>query len=282
MVGFPLIHVPVVALIATKPRVPFLEKFSVPSIRHQNLKPHAVVIVSDCRGFARAEMDRIRKQLRGVPVWFLSNQERQGAAGCWNSGIAFIKRNIGESYVAILDDDDRWLSDHLSTCKQFATVHDCNIVLSGIQVIKNHKIITSHLPSSVSVSDFLVGNPGWHGSNTFVKVSALESVGGFTAGLVSCNDRDLAIRLLRNRDLTISYTKTATVKWYIHEGTEALSAPGSQQKMTGCAQFLSLHGSKMSAGEKDAFFRRIECLFNLSKYAVLEEARKIGTLKAGI
>ena len=74
-----------------------------------------------------------------------------------------------DCWVAILDDDDEWKDDHVSTCLA-ATNKDCQWVVSGIirqgqsgptkePILKNHPV----------ANEFFTTNPGVQGSNIFVR-----------------------------------------------------------------------------------------------------------------
>jgi hypothetical protein len=264
---------PIVTLIATTPRLELLERYALPSIRSQSLQPAMVVIVSDGRGLKEFETQSIRSQLPCTNALFLQNERAPGAAGCWNTGIHEILQTFPDCYVAIIDDDDEWKEHHLATCFDFSENGSADLVVSGIHIVINDQVAGTNLPSNLRPEDFLRGNPGWQGSNTFIKASILRSVGGFTDGLISCNDRDLAIRVLNRPNVNARYTNTATALWNCNANPSALSAPGSVQKLRGCAQFLQLHERHMSELDRKVFFDRIEGFFEWSMQDI--EAEKL-------
>lgn len=264
---------PIVTLIATTPRMEQLELHALPSIRKQLNPPSLVVIVSDRRSLVDSEKQSIRDQLPGVDVLLLENEHSSGAAGCWNTGIKAILKIFDDCYVAIIDDDDDWRENHLKVCLDASEACSVDVVISGINRVINNQVAGTNLPSRLHPEDFLRGNPGWQGSNTFIKASMLQLVGAFTDGLVSCNDRDLAIRVLSQPMANIRYTKTATTFWNCNATPDALSAPGSLQKLRGCAQFLQLYERQMSELDRIAFFQRIEELFKWSMQDI--EAEKL-------
>lgn len=261
---------PVVTLMATVPRIDALLKISLPSIKAQIQQPEHLVLVADSRPFTEIEQQHIVDLLPNIPVTFLMNLYSSGAAGSWNTGIKFINSIFTTCYVAILDDDDHWTERHLQICGEYAVSTSADIVLSGINVVNNGKILTTNYPKGVTATDFLTGNPGWQGSNTFARLDMLYRAGKFSDGLVSCNDRDLAIRVL---DLmpSIAYTQSASVFWHVNEREDALSAKRSIQKLVGSAQFFRKYHQRMSSMQKDAFFRRTEMLFNWTRTEIEKE-----------
>lgn len=259
-------------LIATTPRIGMLKAVSLPSIVGQTQMPDRVVLVSDKRALTLSEQHELQRVLGSIPLVCLQNTLLPGAASSWNTGIGYINQHVANSYIAILDDDDIWLPEHLATCQANSDKGTVDIVLSGIHVVKGSSCVATNIPKNLCVEDFLVGNPGWQGSNTFMSCEIATTVGGFTNGLVSCNDRDFAIRVLE-RMPKIAYTGQATVSWQINHTTEALSAVRSPQKLKGVSQFYRKHRHRMSEIHKDMFFNRIERLFHWSRAEIEDEVR---------
>ena len=266
---------PIVTLIATTPRLELLERHALPSIRCQSLQPSMVVIVSDGRSLRDFERQSIQLKLPCMDFLFLDNGHSPGVAGSWNTGIKEILRIFSDCYVAIIDDDDRWQENHLVTCLNFSDYGSADVVVPGLHIVINDQVVDTNLPSNLRPADFLRGNPGWQGSNTFIKASILRSVGGFTDGLISCNDRDLAIRVLSRPTIDVRYTSTATAFWNCNSNPLALSAPRSVQKLRGCAQFLQLYERQMSELDRKFFFDRIEELFQWSMQDIEAEKRRL-------
>lgn len=266
---------PVIVLIATTPRYEYLTSISIPSVVSQSQLPAAVIVVADRRALSLDEQQSLQLMLGNIPLITLQNRFLHGAAGSWNTGIDHISQHFNQSYIAILDDDDRWQPDHLSLCLANSQHGTADIVLSGINVIKDGSILVQNIPVNICAEDFLVGNPGWQGSNTFIAAEVAKAVGGFTNGLISSNDRDFAIRLLAEKRFSVSYTGKATVNWACGLSASALSAPGSVQKRRGCAQFLQLHGHRMSLQQRQQYFQRMEKLFHLTEHDILTELQRL-------
>ena len=71
---------PVIAVVATTPRVDNLLRFALPSLRQQTHLPEALVIVSDQRALTDEEKQLICYNLSSLPISFLTNQNTIGAA----------------------------------------------------------------------------------------------------------------------------------------------------------------------------------------------------------
>jgi hypothetical protein len=164
----------------------------------------------------------------------------------------------------MLDDDDEWDRNHLSANLASATRSDYNLCIAGLRTLRRSRIVDRPLIESLSGADFLVGNPGWQGSNTFIDLDLLLSVGGFDERLDSMHDRDLAIRVLTSGRARPALIPQFTATWHI--GTErALSTPGSPQKLDSLRRFWKHYEYLMTYAQREQFFCRAERLFAFAR-----------------
>ena len=258
----PVTGPPVAALLATCGREELLCQRSMPSVVGQSLLPEAVVIVADGVPLSRRAYRRLDHLCAGIPLVLLKNRRVPGAAGAWNTGIDHLAKVGFSGFIAVLDDDDHWDREHSEVNLQTARARGANLVVSGLRLHAADGPVPRPLIRELSARDFLVGNPGWQGSNTFVDLELLRAVGGFTDGLASLNDRDLAIRLLRHSKARPALTRRWTATWYC-DTVGALSEPRSVAKREGLRQFWIMYGEEMSDDEKTAFFTRARHLFGI-------------------
>jgi glycosyltransferase involved in cell wall biosynthesis len=245
-----------------------LRSRSIPSIARQDLSPDHLVVVNDGEPLEQATTDAIEAvPVRGTTSVLLNVQAR-GVAGAWNTGLAHLSSIGHTGYVALLDDDDEWDPEHLGVNWNAASAADADWCVSGLRMCFAGQVVPRPLISELRETDFLVGNPGWQGSNTFVHVRAFDAIGGFRPGLPSCNDRDLAIRLLRLPRRRWVLVPRWTATWH-QEQHPTLSSRGSPAKLEGLRQFWSLYGSEMSASEQEAFFERARTRFGFERDTVL-------------
>lgn len=264
---------PVVTLIATKPRLELLLTRSLPSINSQERRPDALVIVSDDRPFTAAEQYEITQRLGDTPLHFASNRGMPGAAGSWNTGIKLIEESWPEAYVALLDDDDSWDKDHLRECCTCAIENQMpDAVISGLRFQNGNLDVPTVPPIRLSPEDFLAGNPGWQGSNTFILLSTLVKAGRFTEGLSSCNDRDLAVRVLSIPKVTLGFTGKHTATWYLGTAPDQLSRKGSPAKLHGLSMFYQIHGRRMTPAIRKHFFERASAYFGFDETQITNAA----------
>lgn len=265
----------VICLIATLPRLETLQERALPSIQRQTRRPDIVVIVADQRSLTAEDERNLCMAAPSVQIKFLVNERETGVAGTWNSGLKFIARHYPSCYVAILDDDDEWDPDHIQVCCETARRTGWpDVVISGLRICKDGHEVPRSPPTALQVEDFLSGNPGWQGSNTFASIQLLGGVGMFTEGLTSTNDRDLAIRILSREGTSVAFTGSHTATWYIESHRLSLSSPKSETKRRGLAHFLHLHGHRMTPEILEKFFSRAQLLFGVGEEEILGELWK--------
>ena len=258
----------VAVLIATKNRSHLLSHRSLPSVLNQTHAVNLVVIIND-GVFVEFEQETLYqiRDAANVPIVLLNNCRTPGAGGAWNTGLEYLRDNGGCDFVAILDDDDQWESSHIE--ENLKHSGHANIVVSGLRMMRGGVELPRPLIESLSPVDFLSGNPGWQGSNTFVRLDLLLSVGGFREGLVSLNDRDLAVRLLSHTGSKVAFTNSWTAIWY-SDTRGNLSEPHSIAKLRGLQMFWQLYKHQMNADVQVDFFTRAQRLFGISSNEIIE------------
>ena len=147
----------------------------------------------------------------------------------------WIEKNHPNAWVAILDDDDEWLPDHLEVCRAHSAGVDA--VISGIRTLVDGEFVEDRIPSELSLEDFFANNPGWQGSNTFVRVSKLIEAGGFDEDLLCTHDRDLAIRCFDLPEFNYILTGEVTMLYHLEKSRDSLTMAKGNGKHTGLLQF---------------------------------------------
>lgn len=244
------------------------------SIKQQTIRPENIIIVNDGVPFSVEQEEKI-KYILDDKYTVLSNIYTKGAAGSWNSALKFIYESSFNGFVAILDDDDVWDANHLEENLTIAKLESADVVISGLRIINKNTLFSRRLPAELTPKDFLTGNPGWQGSNTFVSMDVLKTVKGFRNGLLSTNDRDLAFRILCLEGLKVSYTNKWTSSWYVDSDDLSLSLPKSKSKVEGLRWFWYLYRTYFEEKDRNIFFERAWKLFQISE----KEITTIGSNK---
>lgn len=260
-----------ITLIATANRFDILISRSIPSVKEQTCATSEVIIVNDGKRFTQKQQDCISDLLAPIPCTIIQTNGNTGAASAWNLGLNEILEKDTDCYIAILDDDDTWDANHGELCLQTGINHQADIVISSLRMydvlentIKERPVITK-----LDKRQFLTGNPGWQGSNTFVKKSAFKQVGGFTDGLQSCNDRDLAYRLLSLNNIKVAFTNQFTATWYFNYWGDCLTSINNPAKREGLITFYKMYKNEMSEDEREQFIERANKFFKVERFAFI-------------
>jgi len=258
-----------IVIIATQNIRETLYSRALKSIREQTVKPKQIIIINDNIPFSDQQKKRISSILDKNDYEILSNNYTKGAAGAWNSALKYISTLSYNGYIAILDDDDEWDKNHLELNLRIAQIESSDVVVSGLRIIKDGIHLSRELPNQLLPKHFLIENPGWQGSNTFVLMKVFKMVKGFRNGLLSTNDRDLAFRILCLSNIKISYTNRWTSTWYIDSKYESLSSSKSESKLEGLRWFWYIYNSYFDEKDRNVFFERAWKLFKITKKNII-------------
>jgi hypothetical protein len=232
------------------------------------------VIVNDGGRFSREVQRNLRRRLSPIPTVVLENRRVPGAAGAWNTGLEYM-HGRHDGFVALLDDDDDWDAHHLELNQAAALAGRADVVISGLRRVVDGIEIPRPLVARLDARDFLVGNPGWQGSNTFVSTRLLTAVRGFRDGLASLNDRDLAFRILQSQGVRVSYTGEWTSSWHVGSDRPALSTPRAPGKISGLRWFWRIYGPRMTGEEAAGFFLRADRCFGVAPDEIVSPGRDV-------
>lgn len=150
----------------------------------------------------------LRKDLQlnesDFPTTVLKNTRTcyMSGTGAWNTGIFEAYRQFPNGFVSILDDDDEYLSNHLSDC--VTAISENAVAVFQRLIWQNDDSSTMNIDltkDQLMAENFFIGNPGVQGSNMFFKTQSLVQIGGFDETLPNTTDRDLMIRFLWKNDL---------------------------------------------------------------------------------
>jgi hypothetical protein len=258
----------VAVIVPTKHRERLLVERSLRSLADQNHTPERVIVVTDGAPLSPTCHRELCALLRGTTWSVVENARTPGAAGAWNTALDRLSNEGFRGFVALLDDDDSWDREHIQVNFDVASASSANIAVSGLRLSIRGEPQARPFIEKLDHRDFLVGNPGWQGSNTFVSLPLLMAVGGFDETLASLHDRDLALRLLQCPAARPILIRQWTATW--HFGTPgSLSLPGAPRKLEGLRRFWQIHGGFMSAEEQASFFSRAERLFGFPRAVIV-------------
>ena len=259
----------IIVLIATKNRPNLLENRSLKSVINQSSIIKEVIIVDDSDEHYFKENERIVNDLNeSLKSTYLVNKRTSGFCGAANTGIYYTLKNYSKPdniYIAILDDDDKWESNYLSTCLDIINKNNkVDWIATDFYRLENisEKPILQTAPNSVHSDLFLVGNPGIQGSNSFIRLSTLLEAGGYDENQSPSNDRDLCLRLCDLNDVIYERNPNVSMIHYAESDRFRYSNPNTQIRDKGFENFWLKHCGRMTYNQKDRFINRTKKLFN--------------------
>ncbi|MGD9778662.1 glycosyltransferase [Methanomethylovorans sp.] len=256
-----------IVIIPTKNR-PNQLKRALRSVVKQTLLPDYVVVVYEEDDPSKDLIFQVVSDFTNtVKITLLANKNTKNLSGAANTALKYLFNegiNRDNIYVCFLDDDDWWDRRYLQNNSCYATETNAEWIISGL--IRHDEIhpegLFQNIPENIFIESFLVSNPNIQGSNLFVKLSSLTSIGGFDEHLPSTTDRDICIRLL---DAGISYAvlRNHLVHHDAFSRPDRLSYAGSQRKTEGTLNFYSKYKSRMNGEQIGAFKERAQKLFGV-------------------
>jgi glycosyltransferase involved in cell wall biosynthesis len=168
---------------------------AIQSVLSQGFADLEVIVVDDA---SSDNTEAVVGAIKDPRLVYVRHPKNQGGAAARNTGIA---RARGE-YVAFLDSDDQWVPDKLrKQMDLFQRLDDSyGVVYSGLKVVfeaTGQSEIVPAVRSGNFLNELLIANCIRTLSSVVVKRRYLQAVGGLDAGLRSCQDWDLYIRLMK-------------------------------------------------------------------------------------
>ena len=259
----------VVVVIATKNRPNLLKQRSIKSVLKQSSTISELIVIQDYDEEYIEENKKIVNDIgNSIKSTFLVNNRTPGFCGAANTGVYYVLKNYSNPknvYIAVLDDDDRWEANYLSTC--------LDIVIKNTKVdwvatdfyrleSSSSKPILQTAPNSVDSDLFLVGNPGIQGSNSFLRLSTLLEAGAYDENQSPSNDRDLCLRLCDLNDVIYERNPNVSMIHYAESDRFRYSNPNTEVRNNGFTKFWLKHSGRMTYDQRDRFVSRTKKLFN--------------------
>jgi SAM-dependent methyltransferase len=251
----------IAAVTVTCERITLLAR-ALKSIKEQTRNPDLVYVISNSKNKTFLEEQRICAEF-GFSV--IKNHRTENYAGALNTAIEEIVKQHGvkdDIYFASLDDDDIWLPDYL---KEIENSNTTNFDLLAANYLRSsdEENLLMNLPNELSEKDFLAGNPGIVGSNTFIRLKTLLKAGCFDEALHSAVDRDLLVRVFQQRP-SFKVIQKHLVTTYTDKNRERITTNHSKKKK-GFQVFYYKYQHLMNANLKERFFERARNFFSIEK-----------------
>jgi glycosyltransferase involved in cell wall biosynthesis len=187
------------------------------SVLNQSFSDFQVIIVND--GSTDKSLEKVSKILDNRIV--IINQENSGAPSARNNGIKAAK----SKYIALLDADDYWHSNHLSELKKLIEIYpDAGLYCNNYQVyytddvVRPAKFKFNFEKDCLIVDDFFKASVtncvAWTSGVAFTK-EKFNTVGGFDITLNAVEDLDLWVKLALKYQVVFNPTITMSYKIYV-------------------------------------------------------------------
>ncbi|MCZ2356339.1 MAG: glycosyltransferase [Bacteroidia bacterium] len=251
----------IAAVIVTHNRLELLPR-ALKSVKEQSRKPDFIYIVSNSTA---DNFEKEQKLCANFGFQTLRNSRTQNYAGALNTAVEEIIKENGISedlYFASLDDDDEWLPNYLQEIENNNS-DNYELLVGSLLRSSNTENNLLVLPNELSEKDFLIGNPGISGSNTFIKLTTLLKAGAFDEGLSATIDRDFFVRVFLQKP-KYKIVNKHLVTQHTDNDRERVTTSGDRKKRS-LQMFYYKYHSLMSNSEKADFLERAERLFSISK-----------------
>jgi hypothetical protein len=251
----------ITAVIVTCNRLKLLSR-ALKSVKQQSRKSDFVYIISNSTA---DNFHKEQKLCADFGFQILKNHRTENYAGALNTAIEQIIKQYGISedlYFASLDDDDEWLPNYLQEIET-SNIDNFDLLVGNLlrsSSIENHLLV---LPNKLSEKDFLIGNPGISGSNTFIKITTLLKSGAFDEGLSATIDRDFFVRVFLQKPKYKILNKHLVTQ-HTDNDRERVTT-NRTKKEESLRIFFYKYQHLMNKEEKQQFFKRIEKLFSINK-----------------
>lgn len=267
----------IAAVTVTCNRIELLPR-ALKSIKEQSRQPNFVYIISNSTADNFREEQNLCADF-GFQIF--KNHRTENYAGALNTAIEQIIRENGISedfYFASLDDDDEWLPNYL---QEIESNNSENFDLLAGYLLRSSKSENNLLvlPNELSEKDFLIGNPGISGSNTFIKLTTLLKSGAFDEGLSATIDRDFFVRVFLQKP-KYQIVNKHLVTQHTDNDRERVTT-NRTKKEESLRVFFYKFQHLMNKEEKEQFFQRIEKLFSISKSSLEFTPNKLSELSKG-
>lgn len=265
----------ITAVIVTCNRLELLLR-ALNSVKEQSRSAEFVYVVSNSRDENFYQEQEICTQF-GFDLF--RNYRTENYAGALNTGVEEIVKRQGianEIYFASLDDDDIWLPDYLKEIENNNTDNFDLLAANYLRLSSNENLLMT-LPNTLSEKDFLIGNPGIGGSNTFIRLKTLLKAGCFDEALQSSVDRDFFIRVFQQRP-KYKIVNKHLVTAYTDKNRERLTT-NREKKIKSLQIFFYKYQHLMNDVDKEQFFQRAKNYFGIELLEIDIPQQKAPSIK---
>lgn len=185
-----------VSVIITSYKGSLMIKEAIDSILHQTYKNIEIIVVDD-NGKGTEEQNRTEHVVNGYAqntIKYIVHDINLNGAAARNTGI----NNCKGKYIAFLDNDDLFLSNHIEMCVNKSEETGKDAILSNVLYMNNNQIYDYEVANTSDLQKkLLIKRSGlFTGSNLFLKSNCVKEIGGFDEKFTRLQDVEFMIRFL--------------------------------------------------------------------------------------
>jgi len=213
-------------IIITHNREPKILQRAIESVLLQDYDDKEIIIINDSPkdykyiNEVRSLIDKYINAYKDIK--YIEHDKTMGACAARNTGI----RESNGEYIALLDDDDEWISKKLSKqmdCFNRSSDPKLALVYCGLTFVYDNEnnreedFLLEMYKGNVFTE--LLGNNFIFGASfPLIRADVLKSIGGFDTEFLSCQDWDVWLRVAKN--WTVDYCNEPLVRYHIHGGDQ--------------------------------------------------------------
>ncbi len=225
----PEFAIPTISVLIRTRNRPRLLARALDSLAHQLRKPDEVIVINDG---GRPVEDALAAFHAAFPLHYQHNPTSVGRAAAGNQAVALASGR----FIAFLDDDDRFLPDHLQRLEQAVVQFDARVAYTGCKLLLRDVLgqdgaVLQETPLGVFNDPFDAQRLQYENYIPIISLlidrALWQEVGGFDPAFELFEDWDLLARLAKNtRFFHINALTSEYGKW----GSEQITGEGDAQR----------------------------------------------------
>jgi glycosyltransferase involved in cell wall biosynthesis len=226
-------------IIPTFNRAPLIER-AIASVERQSLRPIEVLLIDDCSTDDTQQM--VGTISSKIPIVYKRLEKNGGGAIARNAGIRLAKGD----YVAFLDSDDEWESEHLKTLVSYTSREKGDFVVASSARLSEKDIILpkSAFPETSSVAQklhFVLAGSLAFQTSTLLMPRDTAARFMFDGRLRRHQDWDLIFRMIRHQ-IALFLLPVPTTIYHLQTGANVSRSASIVPSL----RFLARHRAAMS------------------------------------
>ena len=198
-------------IIPTYNRLELLKR-AIDSVLNQTFQEFEIIVVDDCSSDGTQNWG---KRINHKHITYLRNKTNKGLAFNRNHGA----NNSKYDFLVFLDDDDIWLSNHLSELKKLITLYPnaglyCNSYIinygeNEVKAIHDNKYLNTTVTKFSNFECFVNKNALCAPSASMIPKKVFDEIGGFNPNISFTEDTYIQVRIALK--YPIVYNSNATI-----------------------------------------------------------------------